>query len=63
VTEDGPRDTARCVRPQETVRPLGEAAGTTEGSSVNVWPGFDGSRSWFLYFEAAKRLNGGILTW
>jgi hypothetical protein len=44
------------------VRPLGEVAGTTEGSSVNVWPGFDGSRSWFLYFDGAKRLNGGILT-
>jgi len=30
------------------------------GSSVNVLGGLDGSRSWFLYFDGAKRLNGGI---
>jgi len=36
---------------------LGAETGTMGGSSVNVPPSFEGSRSWFLYFDGAKRLR------
>jgi len=44
------------------LRELAEGEGEREGSSVKWSCGFDGSRSWFLYLEGAKRLNGGIAT-
>jgi hypothetical protein len=53
-----PNETARNCSPQLIVLPFME--GVIEGSSVNCFSDFEGSSSWFLYFDDAKRLNGGI---
>jgi hypothetical protein len=46
---------------QDRILPAGDVTSVTEASSVKVACGFAGSRNWFLYFDGAKRFNGGIV--